>query len=77
MKKYLRDIEVSAVYSKIVYTITADKYTYTDKTRASVGDVINLTFKNKENYNFVSANYNGTDLTVSNKRAKFTKTILS
>ncbi len=72
MKDYVQNVEIKAVYSKIVYTITTDKFTSTDKTTANVGDDISVTIKNRDGYRFVSAYYNGKRLSVSYKKATFT-----
>ncbi len=73
MKNYLKDIQIQAVYSKMDYSIKVDDYIYTTQTKAQVGDKVYLIFKpNKTGYKFVSANYNGIDLTITNNRAEFT-----
>ena len=72
MKDYLQDVKIKAVYSKIDYSITTDTYSSTNKTTANVGDIVNITFKHRDNYNLTSATYNGTALTITNNVAQFT-----
>ena len=73
MKDYLEDIQIQAVYSKMDYSIKVDDYIYTTQTKAQVGDKVYLTVKpNKTGYKFVSANYNGIDLSITNNRTEFT-----
>ena len=72
VKDYLRPISISAVYSKIGYTITTDEFSTVNKTTANVGNNISVTIKNRDGYNFVSATYNGKQLNVSYNWASFT-----
>ncbi|MBR2888010.1 MAG: hypothetical protein IKB95_07265, partial [Bacteroidales bacterium] len=72
MADYLKDVTITAQYSKIAYTITTDDYSSTNKTTANVGDVIDVTFKNRDGYNLTSATYNGTALTITNSATQFT-----
>ncbi|MDD6001157.1 MAG: hypothetical protein PUC50_03075 [Bacteroidales bacterium] len=70
MSDFLEDIYIRTIYSK-VYSITTDAYSSTDKTEASEGETVNVTF-NRAGYNLTSATYNGTALTISNDAAQFT-----
>ncbi len=72
MADYLTDVTITAVYSKIGYTITADQYSTPNKTTANVGDEITVTFANRDGYNLTSATYNGNPLTIPNNTATFT-----
>ncbi|MBR4326139.1 MAG: T9SS type A sorting domain-containing protein [Bacteroidales bacterium] len=72
VKDYLRPISISAVYSKIGYTITTDEFSTVNKTTANVGDNVSVTIKNRDGYNFVSATYNGKQLNVSYNWSSFT-----
>ncbi|MBP5502492.1 MAG: hypothetical protein J6Y24_06860 [Bacteroidales bacterium] len=69
---YLKDVTITAQYSKIGYTITTDDYSSTNKATANVGDVVNVTLKNRTGYNLTSATYNGTPLNITNGAAQFT-----
>ncbi|MBQ3691647.1 MAG: hypothetical protein II937_17505, partial [Bacteroidales bacterium] len=66
------DVTISVTYTPITYSITTDDFSSADKTEASAGDKITVTISDRNGYNFVSAKYNGNDLTVSNKTAEFT-----
>ncbi|MDD6001583.1 MAG: hypothetical protein PUC50_05230 [Bacteroidales bacterium] len=72
MADYLTDVTITAVYSKIGYTITSDAYSTPNKTKANVGDEITVTFANRDGYNLTSATYNGNPLTITNNTASFT-----
>jgi len=66
------DVTISVTYTPITYSITTDDFSSADKTEASAGDKVTVTIFDRTGYNFVSAKYNGNDLTVSNKTAEFT-----
>ena len=72
MKDYLKDVTITAQYSKIPYTITTDEYSQVANTTANMGDVVNVTFKQREGYTLTSATYNGAALTVNNYKSSFT-----
>ena len=72
MKDYLKDVTISAQYSKIAYTITTDEYSQVAKTTATVDDAVTVTFKQREGFDLVSATYNGNKLIVNNYKASFT-----
>ena len=72
MADYLKDVTITAQYSKIGYTITTDAYSSTNKTTANVGDEITVTFANRDGYSLTSATYNGTALNITNNTASFT-----
>ena len=66
------NVTIATTYTKVDYTITADQYSTPNKTTANVGDVVNVTFKDRAGYNLTSATYNGTELTITNNAAQFT-----
>ena len=72
MADYLTDVTITAVYSKIGYTITSDAYSTPSKTKANVGDEITVTFSKRDGYNLTSATYNGTALTIVDYKSQFT-----
>jgi len=72
MADYLTDVTITAVYSKIGYTITTDAYSTPSKTKANVGDEITVTFSKRDGYNLTSATYNGTALTIVDYKSQFT-----
>ena len=72
IKDYLKDVTISAQYSKIPYTITTDDYSQVVNTTAAVDDAISVTFKQREGFDLVSATYNGNPLNINNYKASFT-----
>jgi ribosomal protein L14 len=50
MKDYLKDVEITAVYSKIDYPIITDNSVTINKTTANIGDDITITVKEKDGY---------------------------
>ncbi len=50
MKDYLKDVEITAVYSKIDYPIITDNSVTINKTTANIGDNITITVKEKDGY---------------------------
>ncbi len=72
MKDYLKDVTITAQYSKIPYTITTDEYSQVANTTANMGDAINVTFKQREGYTLTSATYNGNALSISDYKSSFT-----
>ena len=67
-----QDIRITAEYSKIAYNITADEYSNTDKTTATIGDLINVSFSKRDDSELISATYNGNPLSINNYTASFT-----
>ncbi|MBQ4407772.1 MAG: T9SS type A sorting domain-containing protein [Bacteroidales bacterium] len=72
MKDYLKDVIISAQYSKIPYTITTDEFSQVANSTATVDDAISVTFKQREGFDLVSATYNGNPLNINNYKASFT-----
>ena len=72
MMDYLTDVTITAQYSKITYTLTIDEYSQVANSAANMGDVVNVTFKQREGYNLTSATYNGSALSISDYKSTFT-----
>ena len=72
MKDYMKDVTITAQYSKIPYTITTDEFSQVANSTATAADVINVTFKQLDGYNLTSATYNGNALSISDYKSSFT-----
>ena len=52
-------------------SISTDDYSQTDKSKAQTGDVVNVTFIQRNGYNLTSATFNSTALSISNYKSSF------
>ncbi len=72
ISQFADDLTIKTEYSKIAYNITADEYSNTDKTTATIGDLINVSFSKRDDSELISATYNGNPLSINNYTASFT-----
>lgn len=72
MMNYLQDVVISAEYSKIAYIISTDEFSQVNKSSATVGESVTVTFKQRNDYDLVSATCNGNALEIKNYKSAFT-----
>ena len=72
MMNYLQDVVISAEYSKIAYTISTDEFSQVNKSSATVGESVTVTFKQRNDYDLMSATCNGNALEIKNYKSAFT-----
>ena len=62
------NVSISATYTAIDYSITADQYSTPNKTKANIGEEITVSFSQRSGYTLSSAKFNNTALTISTTR---------
>lgn len=77
MSDYLTNITVKAEYTYTgpqakTYIITTSEYCTADKSSATEGEVVTLTFAHRDGYDLNEAYYNGILLSINNNQATFT-----